>query len=278
MLGDNMADDLVTQEPAGFTPEPIPDSIADTEINGLEPAQPDESAPVEPADDDTTDDQVAEDPAPEESEEEPEAPDEPVEQPTDAVERSTIPDAKEQARLQFEQRNQQRQQERDYVTDQRQQIREYEQTADLDDVTQRMQILEAKQYVDTVQRNRESTQYDMARATNDIPFFKDNTLQSQVALQQSLENFANAYGVTDPGTGEWLGAQDRNGNDVSLYGYLQQQAASYEQVAANSQRQTQQSEAKMRAKAVNPSNAGKTTTTGDSLEDLYNKIGDTPLW
>ena len=278
MLGDNMADDLVTQEPAGFTPEPIPDSIADTEINGLEPAQPDESAPVEPADDDTTDDQVAEDPAPEESEEEPEAPDEPVEQPTDAVERSTIPDAKEQARLQFEQRNQQRQQERDYVTDQRQQIREYEQTADLDDVTQRMQILEAKHYVDTVQRNRESTQYDMARATNDIPFFKDNTLQSQVALQQSLENFANAYGVTDPDTGEWLGAQDRNGKDVSLYGYLQQQAASYEQVAANSQRQTQQSEAKMRAKAVNPSNAGKTTTTGDSLEDLYNKIGDTPLW
>lgn len=278
MLGDNMADDLVTQEPAGFVPEPIPDSIADTEINGLEPAQPDESAPVEPADDDTTDDQVAEEPAPEESAEEPEAPDEPVDQPTDAVERSTIPDAKEQARLQFEQRNQQRQQERDYVTDQRQQIREYEQTADLDDVTQRMQILEAKQYVDTVQRNRESTQYDMARATNDIPFFKDNTLQSQVALQQSLENFANAYGVTDPSTGEWLGSQDRNGNDVSLYGYLQQQAASYEQVAANSQRQTQQSEAKMRAKAVNPSNAGKTTTTGDSLEDLLNKVGDTPLW
>ena len=273
-----MADDLVTQEPAGFVPEPIPDSIADTEINGLEPAQPDESAPVEPADDDTTDDQVAEEPAPEESAEEPEAPDEPVDQPTDAVERSTIPDAKEQARLQFEQRNQQRQQERDYVTDQRQQIREYEQTADLDDVTQRMQILEAKQYVDTVQRNRESTQYDMARATNDIPFFKDNTLQSQVALQQSLENFANAYGVTDPSTGEWLGSQDRNGNDVSLYGYLQQQAASYEQVAANSQRQTQQSEAKMRAKAVNPSNAGKTTTTGDSLEDLLNKVGDTPLW
>jgi hypothetical protein len=178
--------------------------------------------------------------------------------------------------LQFEQRQAQRA-ERDYIREQRAQIRDYEQNSDQTDVEERMRILEAKQYVDTVERNRSAVVNEVAIAQNSIPFFKSGTEQAQLLFQQSLENFANAYGVTDPQTGEWIAAQDRNGNDVSLLPYLQQQAAIYEQAVATAGRQAQQSEARMRAKAVNPSNAGKVTSSGDELNDLLDKIGDIQL-
>jgi len=144
-----------------------------------------------------------------------------------------------------------------------------------------MKVLEAKQYIDTVERNRQGIASDVSRAQSDIPFFKSGTEQSQLLFNQSLENFANAYGVIDPQSGEWIAAQDRNGNDVQLLPYLQQQAAIYEQVLADTTatagRQAQQSEAKMRAKAVNPSNLGKVTSSGDDLQDLLDKVGDIQL-
>ena len=261
-----MADDTTivpTMDEGKYIPEPIPDTLADVEINGLEPTQPDETEAVEEVNEEQTEElpETAE-------EEEPESTEEPV-APTTEEQTPTELTGAERRLAEKDQR--------DYVRDQRQQIREAEQGADPEDTARRLEILEAKQYVDTVERNRQSVASDVSRAQNDIPFFKSGTEQSQLLFNQSLENFANAYGVTDPDTGEWLGSQDRNGNDVQLLPYLQQQAAIYEQAVATAGRQAQQSEAKMRAKAVNPSNPGKVTSSGDELEDLLGKIGDIQL-
>lgn len=265
-----MADEPTTiMEDGKFIPEPVPDSIADTDINGLNPVQEDAPVPVEEVDDDTTEDQPETVDEPEEpSAEEPETTEEPV-----------APTTEEQPALELTgaERRLAEKAQRDYVTEERAKIREYEQNTDTSDVEERMKVLEARQYIDTVERNRQSVASDVSRAQNDIPFFKTGTEQSQLLFNQSLENFANAYGVTDPDSGEWIGAQDRNGNDVQLLPYLQQQAAIYEQAVATAGRQAQQSEAKMRAKAVNPSNPGKVTSTGDELADLLDKIGDVQL-
>ena len=277
-----MADDttVVNNDDSKFVPEPVPDTLADIDISGLNPAPADETAEVEDANGETTEDQPedtspepvveAEEPETTETEAEPEA-----EQPLPAP-----PDVKEQARQAFEQRQQAKAQ-RDYVAEERQKIREYEQNTDTSDVEERMKVLEAKQYIDTVERNRASIASDVSRAQSDIPFFKSGTEQSQRLFNQSLENFANAYGVIDPQSGEWIAAQDRNGNDIQLLPYLQQQAATYEQILADTTatagRQAQQSEAKMRAKAVNPSNVGKVTSSGDELADLLDRIGDVQL-
>lgn len=275
-----MANDTSTSNSDNFVPEPVPDAIADIELNGLEPADDstDETVADEVQDetseettvDDTiiADDEAEAESTPTDEEETTEQPDEQPQQQTD--------NQKELARQQYEARQAQRQQ-RDYVSAQRAQIRDYEQQVPADDMAEQLNVLKAKQYVDTVERNRMGIQQDINRASSEIPFFKENTPQSQAAFQQAIENFATAYGVVDPDTNEWLGAQDREGNDVALLPYLQQQAAFYEQAITNATRSVQKTEAKMRAKAVNPSNPGKVTSSGNELDDLLERIGDTPL-
>lgn len=270
---------VVPNQPA-FEPEPVPDTLADIDISGLNPAPADETAEVEDANGETSEDQPEDtDPEPDQPAEEPETTETEAE-PEDQKPLPAKPDVKEQARQAFEQRQQAKAQ-RDYVAEQRQQIREYEQNTDTSDLEERVKIMEAKDYINVVERNRQSIASDVSRAQTDIAFFKSGTEQAQLLFNQSLENFANAYGVIDPASGEWIAAQDRNGNDVQLLPYLQQQAAIYEQVLADTTatagRQAQQSEAKMRAKAVNPSNVGKVTSSGDELQDLLDRIGDVQI-
>lgn len=271
-----MADDqTVTPSEPAYEPEPIPENIADTEINGLEPVQPDETAPAEDVTDETTDEPPV---APQEDTEEVEV-DETPEDTKPVIQETEAPDAKELARNKYEERQQAKAQ-RDYVAEERSRIREYEQTTDTSDVEERLKIMEARQYVDTVERNRQSITRDVAQA-RELPFFKTGSQQSELLFNQAIETFANAYGVTDTDSGEWIAAQDRNGNDVQLLPYLQQQAAIYEQALANVEAtatvNAQRSEAKMRAKAINPSNSGKATSSGDDLADLLDKIGNAPL-
>lgn len=270
-----MADDSTVVTSPGFTPEPIPDSIADTELNGFNPAEEstdseqvevnqDETEQAQPADEAAESGEPTEEVA--EATEEPVAP--PTEQPKQPEEMTGV-----ERRLAEKAR-------RDYIAEQRQQIREAEQVSDPEDQARRLEILEAKQYIDTVERNRQSVAQEVAQA-QELPFFKSGTPQAQLLFQQSLENFANAYGVVDPESGEWIAAQDRNGNDVHLYPYLQQQAAIYERALADAKAEAtvtaQKSEAKMRAKAVNPSNPGKVTSSGDELDDLLDRIGNVSL-
>lgn len=279
-----MADDTTVVLEPGFEPEPIPDSIADTELFGIEPA--DESTD-EPAED--TEQEATEQEQPEPQAEEPGTPTEdtntqPPEQGQPEQEQEV--DQKEIARQMYEQRQAHKQQQ-DFVTEQRQQIRQYQaeldqktqmgQLDDLELIKEQQRVIQANQYMDTVERNRMSVVADANRALNEIPFFKSATPQAQAAFQQAVETFNDAYAVTDPDTNEFVGAVDRNGNPVSLYNYMQQQASIYEQIAAVNQRQGQQAEAKMRAKAVNPSNLGKVTSTSDDLDDLLDKIGDVDL-
>lgn len=255
---------VVVPDDPGFVPEPVPDNIADTDINGLEPLQTDETAPVEEVNDETEQDQ-AEEPV----EEAPEQTEEAVAPPTEEPEPTEAMTGAERRLAEKAQR--------DYIKEERAKIREYESTSDTSDLEERLKIMEAKQYVDTIERNRSAVTQDVARA-QEIPFFKTGTEQSNLLFNQALENYATAYGVTDPDTGEWLAAQDRNGNDVPLLPYLQQQAAIYEQAVATAKQDVQKSEAKMRAKAVNPSNTGKARSSGNELDDLLERIGDTPLW
>ena len=270
---DNDTTIVPTMDEGKFIPEAIPDNIADTEINGLEPVPTDEVAPVEEVNDDTSEDE----PTPVET------PEEPAEEEPEATEEAVAPPTKEPTptELTGAERRLAEKAQRDYIAEERQKIREDEQNTDTSDVEERMKVLEAKQYVDTVERNRQTIANDVARAQNDIPFFKSGTEQSQLLFNQSLENFANAYGVIDPQSGEWIAAQDRNGNDVQLLPYLQQQAAIYDQAIQNATatatRDASKSEARMRAKAVNPSNPGKVTSTGDELQDLLDKIGDVQI-
>lgn len=267
-------DTTVVVQDNKFVPEPVPDNIADTEINGLEQAQTDEDVPTETVDDETSDTE-AEDTTEAEESETPVEEAKPTEEP---VAPTTKPTATEE--LTGAERRLAEKAQRDYVAEERQKIREYEQTADTSDLEERLKIMEAKDYVNTIERNRQAITQDVA-AAQQLPFFSANTEQSKLLFQQSLENFAQAYGVTDPETGEWIGAMDRNGKEVSLLPYLQQQATTYEQAIKDAKdtarAEVQQSEAKMRAKAVNPSNAGKARSSGDDLEDLLDRIGDTPL-
>lgn len=260
-----------TMEEGKFIPEPIPDNIADTEINALDPVQSDEDAPVEVVNDDTSEDDAIE------TQETVE-----VEEP-EATEETVAPTTREQqpTELTGAERRLAEKAQRDYVAEERQKIRDYEQNSDTSDLEERVKIMEAKDYINAVERSRQSITNDVSRAQTDIPFFKSNTEQSQLLFNQSLENFANAYGITDPDTGEWIGAQDRNGNEVKLLPYLQQQAAIYDRAIQNATdtatRDASKSEARMRAKAVNPSNPGKVTSSGDDLQDLLDKIGDVQI-
>lgn len=279
----------VVPEP-GFTPEPVPDNIADTELNGLKPAEAStDETQAEATQDETQQDQPqaedaeAEDDKAEETDTKPEAEDAQTTEDNENGEPETPEqlDAKEQARQAFEQRQAQKAQ-RDFINEQRAQIRQAEMEANPEDQARRLEILEAKQYVDTVERNRSGLINENAQAQATIDLFNPNNPTYNPALYtRAIQRFNDNYVITDPDTGEVLGAQDRQGNNVSLYQYLQQEAAEMSEILGNtqatSQRTAQQAEARMRAKAVNPSNPGKVSSSGDELADLLDRIGDVPL-
>lgn len=278
---------VVQDAQPGFTPEPVPDNIAEIELTGLNPdeestdSQQAESEQEETTDDNAEETQETADDGQSETDSNSE------EEASEPTEDKAAPTADEQKpeELTGKERRLAEKAQRDYVNEQRQQIREYQQTNDMENVEERMKVLEAQQYVDTVERNRTAAITDYTRATSEIPFFKQNTPQAQAALSTAIEQFNSAYAVTDPETGEYLGAQDRQGNNISLFNYLANEAARFEQVIGTSvqearqeaQREAQKAEVKMRAKVVNPSNPGKVTSSGDELDDLLDKIGDVPL-
>lgn len=280
MAKSDTTDVIVEDAQPGFEPEPVPDNLGDIELTGLKPDEEStDSEQVETEQEETTEEQPEEGKTTSDDDDADSTSDE--EQPTNTETKEAEPeqplDPKEQARQMYEQR----QAKRNFVDEQRQAIRQYQESNDMNDVEERMKVLEAQQYVDTVERNRRDAINDYTRATSEIPFFKQETPQSQAILNKAIQQFNDAYAVTDPETGEYLGAQDRNGNTVSLFNYLATEAAEFERalgtVQQEAQRTAQKAEAKMRAKAVNPSNPGKVTSSGDELDDLLDKIGDVPL-
>lgn len=276
-----MADDttgvVIEDAQPGFTPEPVPDSLADVELNGLNSA--DESTDSEQVEDEQVEpkEESADESDTSETDSKPADQEEAEDTTDDGQQAPKQPDQQEIAAQRFQQRRQQR----DYIGEQRQQIRQYQEQNDMSDVEERMRVLEAQQFVDTVERNRRDAITDYTRATSEIPFFKQNTPQTQSALNTAIQQFNDAYAVTDPETGEYLGAQDRNGNSVSLFNYLATEAARFEAIIGTTQqeaqREAQKAEARMRAKVVQPSNPGKVTSSGDELDDLLDKVGDIPL-
>lgn len=289
-----MADTQSTVTDEGYTPEPIPDNIADTALDGFNPAdESTDSEQVEDQPDETEQDQTTEDPADEADEETDDSgtPDEQQEAETedDGQQQEQPTDQQEAAREAYKQREQKRQQ-RDYVQEQRRNIRDYElelqqkirnnELSELEQLREEQKVLNAKLYTDSVERNRSSVIAEGQRALTDIPLFKENTPQSQEVFNQSLQAFRQAYGVYDEQTGELVATEDRYGNPVSLYDYLQQQAAIVESARVDAQRVAQRNEIKMRSKAVNPSNPGKVTApkgSDDWEADFLDKFGDTPL-
>jgi len=271
-----MADDTTVVNDPGFEPEPVPDNLADIELNGLNPGdESTDSEQVEAEQGETTEEPAeAADASEADSTEESDA---------NTTEEAAAPTDQQQQteELTGAARRLAQKAQRDYVNEQRQQIRQYQESNDMNDVEERMRVLEAQQYIDTVERNRRDAVNDYQRATSEIPFFKQDTPQAQLALQTAIQQFNDSYAVVDPETGEYLGAQDRMGNPVSLYQYLANEGARFEAVLQNTQaeaqRSAQKSEAKMRAKAVNPTNPGKVTSSGDELDDLLAKVGDIPL-
>lgn len=282
-----MADAIVTED-QGFVPEPVPDNIADTALNGLAPDEPStDEQQVEPEQVDTEQDQPeadkpAEDEEPDTNSEEPadKEPEQPEEKPADD------PEARhkfntEQAAL----RVQQRQERQNYFNQERAKIRDVEQETPADDTAQKLAILEAKQWVDTVERNQTNLMNDNVRAQSEIPLFNPGSPEwkqgGEAIYKAALTRFDEAYTVTDEESGQVVGAYDRNGNQVSLLNYLQQEAAQMSAIIGQTQQQarvdTGKAEAKMRAKAVNPSNPGKVTSSGDELDDLLDKVGDFDL-
>lgn len=287
-----MADDnIVTTKDEGFEPEPIPDNIADTELNGLDPAESStDDEQVETEQDETQQDQQTED-ASDEDEEADDDSGNPDEQEAandkDDGQKQEQPNEQQEAAAQaFKQRQAARQQ-RDYVQEQRKAIRDYEadyqqklrnnELSELEEARESNRIINAKLYLQDVERARSAVINEGQKALSDIDYFKQDTPQSQAVFSQSLQAFRQAYGVYDEQSGELIATEDRYGNPVSLYSYLEQQAAMIEQARQDEQRQVRRSETKMRAKAVNPSNPGKVTSSGDELSDLLDKIGDMPL-
>lgn len=285
-----MADDttVVPNEPA-FTPEPVPDNIADTELNGLNPADEataseqveatqEETQQDQPGDAESKDDEAEQaEEADTNSEDESDKPEQTEENPDEDPETARRRHNDEMAQQRIAQK-----QARDYINAQRAQIREAEMAADPTDQARRLEILEAKQYVDTVERNRAGLINENAQAQATIDLFNPQSENYNPKLYaRAIQNFNDNYVITDPDSGEVLGAQDRFGNNVSLYQYLSQEAADMRDILGNTQATTQaraqQAEAKMRARAVNPSNPGKVTSSGDELQDLLDKVGDIPL-
>jgi hypothetical protein len=285
-----MADTIVTED-TGFTPEPVPDNIADTELNGLAPAdESTDSEQVEDSQDETTDDQSEEATATETEEPDTNSEETTVkaEEAPEQTETKASDDAEARHKFNSEQaalRVQQRQERQNFFNQQRAQIREVEQETPADDVAQKLAILEAKQWVDTVERNQGTLLNENLRAQQEIPLFNPGSPewnQGGAAIYQAAVNrFNDAYVVTDPDSNQVVGAYDRQGNQVSLLNYLQQEAANMGSILNTTQQQvrvdTTKAEAKMRAKAVNPANTGKTTSSGDELADLLDKIGDVSL-
>lgn len=292
-----MADAIVTDNDSKFEPEPVPDNIADTELNGLQPAEEStDSEPVEPVQEETSDDQPTNTPEKVDDVEEPDTnSEEPADKEPEQPEEKPAEDAEARRKFNSEQaalRVQQRQERQNYLNQERAKIREAEaefeqasRTGELDDIQQlrrENEIIKAQQWVDTVERNQANIVNENMRAQQEIPLFNPAAPEYNPAIYQAaIDRFNQAYVVTDEDSGQVQGAYDRNGNQVSLLNYLQQEAAYMSQVVQTTQVQSQASaqkaEAKMRAKAVNPSNPGKVTSSGDELADLLDKIGDVPL-
>lgn len=289
-----MADDtttIVATDPSIKT-EPVPENIADVPLAGFNAATEDDDVATDgkadeevtpPASDDqsTKTDEVADatnatdTPSDDDADKQPEQPEE---KPADDPEAARKAHNAEMAAQRVEAKKQ-----RDYVTEERAKIREAEQTADPTDQARRLEILEAKQYVDTIERNRRDLINDNLQAQSTFDLFNPSKPDSfnEKAYNRAIQRFNEAYAVTDQETGALLGAQDRNGNNVSLFLYLQQEAAELSDILGASQVSTktnaQRAESKMRAKAVNPSNTGKIVTDGDELDELFEKVKDISL-
>lgn len=280
MADANAADTTVTDE------VPLPDSLADTELNGLNPADDStESEQVEPGQEETPPEQPEEPANPEDPPANPETPEEkPETNPEQTEQKPEVdPEAEQRQRnAEMAARRVAAKQAQNYVNNQRQAIRQYEAENDMSTVEEQVKVMQAQQYVDTVERNRSGLVNDNVQAQATIPLFNPNAPEFNQALYtRALQRFNDTYVVTDPETNEVLGAQDRNGNNVSLFQYLQQEAADYGDLIGTTQgtaqRQAQQAEAKMRAKAVNPQGAGKSSSSGDTIDELFDKVKDIPL-
>lgn len=290
MADANATDTTVVDNTAIGDEIPLPDNLAETELNGLTPAEDStESEQVEAEQEETEQVQPPENPddTPDEGEEagktSEEKPEIPPEQPENKAE-LTPEEQQRQHNAQMAARRIAARQRGDFVNGLRQQTRAYEEQSDMSDVTEQVKVLQAQQYIDTVDRNRSTLINENSQAQATIPLFNPNSPDYNPALyQRAINRFNDTYIVTDPDTNEALGAQDRNGNNVSLFQYLQQEAADYSDLIGSSQAgaqvQAHKAEAKMRAKAVNPQGGGKTASQGgaDSEEALLARIGDTPL-
>lgn len=270
----------------GFVPEPVPDSIADTELNGLEPKQPDgEADSNDTAQDETTEAAATDTEAESESSEE-EATDNKDEQAQSSEEGT---ETEEQARKRHNdemarQRIEQRKKQDDFLQAERTRIREYEDSkkqSDEFDADARLKVLEADRALEKIENNVRNLQFENAAAQRDIALFNPNDASYNEKLYNAaIDRFNSAYGVYDDDK-NFLGAYDRTGNPVSLGQFLQQEAAVLQEaigtVQNSTQRQVQQNEAKMRAKVVTPASKGKVASSGDELDDLFERIKDVPL-
>jgi hypothetical protein len=269
---------------------PLPESIADTELNGLNPAEDStESEQVEGDQEET--EQEKPDAATEEEAEEAEdgktSEDEDEEKP-EQTEQKPDPTPEDEQKAHNAEMAAKRIAERNrtnYVNQQRAQIREYEQSANMEDVAEQVKVLQANQYIDTVERNRTTLVNENTQAQTMIPEFNpaDKDHYNPKLYQRAIDRFNDTYVITDPESNEVLGAQDRNGNNVSLYQYLQQEATDYRDLIgdtqAGAQAKAQKAEAKMRAKAVNPQGGGKNAAANadDSIDSLFEKVKDISL-
>lgn len=287
-----MADDTTVTDntDSGFEPEPVPDNIADTALDGLQPAdESTDSEQVEDEPDETEQDQPddAEEPAEEADDSgEPEEPE--TEQADESTEEPEAqqPEPTELAHQRFERSKQARTQ-LDYVQAERQKVRQYEsdlankinsgQLDDLEQIKENQRVIQANQYLDSVERTQMSILNEGQQALSEIPFFKSDTPVSKAAFNSALQSFRDAYGVYDDETGALISVEDRKGNPVSLYSFLENEAARIEDAVANTRRETRKAETKMRARVTTPSNPGKVSSSGDELTDLLDKIGDVPL-
>lgn len=286
MADANAPDTTVVADPNLGDDIPLPDNLADTELNGLNPAEDaTASEQVEAGQEET---EQAEPDAPAEGEEaEQTSENQPDKNDPEQTEQKAELSAEEQQRqhnAQMAQRRIAARQRSDFVNNLRQQTRAYEEQTDMSDVAEQVKVIQAQQYIDTVERNRSTIVNENAQAQATIPLFNPNSPDYNPTLyQRAVNRFNDTYIVTDPETNEVLGAQDRNGNNVSFFQYLQQEAADYADLIGGNQAaaqvQAHKAEAKMRAKAVNPQGGGKTASRNgdDSEEALLARIGDTPL-
>jgi len=290
-MADAIAPDTNVVDNADLGDEiPLPDNLADTELNGLTPADDaTASEQVEAGQEETEQAQPENPEKPAEGEEAEQTSEEETEENkpehTENKAELTPEEQQRQHNAQMAARRIAARQRNDFVNNLRQQTRAYEEQTNMEDVAEQVKVLQAQQYIDTVDRNRSSIINENAQAQATIPLFNPNDAEhfNPTLYQRAINRFNDTYIITDPETNEVLGAQDRNGNNVSLFQYLQQEAADYQDLIGSSQGvaqvQAHKAEAKMRAKAVNPQGGGKqaSRTGDDSEEALLARIGDVPI-